>query len=637
MKTKRTVYLETIDLEEAKHQFKEHFSELYKSQNETIEAHKSLGRITSSPIYARLSNPHYNASAMDGIALNAAVTYGAHERNPVVLKEHLDFVYVDTGDLIPEHCNAVVMIEDVYPNDDGTVHIMRSAYPWEHVRVIGEDIAIGDMVLPSNHRIKAVDIGAILSAGLTTIDVRKQMKIGIIPTGSEIVSPGSDLKPGNIIDSNSYVFESMVLEAGGTPRRYDPVPDDRELLKQALLKAVEENDMVVINAGSSAGSEDYSADLIRELGSVYVHGIAIKPGKPTILGNIQGKAVIGIPGYPVSAYIAFRNFVIPFVHGTEVETGKELAEVILSKRIVSALKHKEFVRMKLGQVGDKLIGTPLARGAGVTMSLVKADGLLEIPKNVEGYEAGTKANVELIRPKETIVKAMVSIGSHDIIMDEINNLMKKQEDGYHLSSAHVGSLGGIMAIRRGETHIAPIHLLDEDSGQYNQSFIHKYLKNQDVLLIKGIKRWQGIYVQKGNPLAIKNLKDIAEADILFANRQKGSGTRTLLDYQLKMAGIDSSELIGYDHEFTTHTSVALAVKSGNSQTGLGIESVARKMELDFIPVALEDYDFILPKQYEETPVVQAFLKILESDTFKKKLEALGGYVYKGLEFIEIKQ
>ncbi len=621
---KRNIYLETIDMQAAK-TIIEHELRQNDHEKEQVSIFDALNRVTAEPIFAKISNPHYNAAAMDGIALDASVTYGAHERNPIVLEEGKDFDYVDTGDYIEPKHNAVVMIEDVYPEGAGRISIMKSSYPWEHVRVVGEDIAVGDMVLPSNHRISPVDIGAIISAGLTEVSVLKRKRVGILPTGTEIVNPGEDLSPGKIIDSNSRVFENMVLEAGGLPKRYEPVIDDRDLLRKAIIQLVEENDIVVINAGSSAGSEDYTVGLIRELGEVYVHGVAIKPGKPTIIGKIKGKAVVGIPGYPVSAFISFKEFVVPLIEQGERVKREKYVEAVLSKRIVSALKHKEYVRIKLGRVGEHLIATPLSRGAGVTMSLVKADGLLAIPKSVEGLEAGTKVLVERLHSMEQIEQAMVSIGSHDILMDHLNDMMAKDASGYSVSSAHVGSLGGIMAVKRGETHVAPTHLLDDKTGVYNVSFVNRYLKEEPVVLLKGIKRWQGLYVKKGNPFKVQGIRDLAEKNLIFVNRQKGSGTRTLLDYYLKKERLNGGEIQGYKNELTTHTGVALSVVSGNSQVGMGIQSVAKLMGLDFIPLALEEYDFIIPKRYLEEPRVKHFIETVKSDAFREKLEAMGGY------------
>lgn len=630
---KRNIYLETIDMQAAKAIIQRELRQ-NDHEEELVSIFEALNRVTAEPIFAKISNPHYNAAAMDGIALEASVTYGAHERNAVILEEGNDFVYVDTGDYIDSAYNAVVMIEDVYPEGEGRISIMKSSYPWEHVRVVGEDIAVGDMVLPSNHRISPVDIGAIISAGITEVSVLNRKRVGILPTGTEIVNPGEPLSPGKIIDSNSRVFENMVLEAGGLPKRYDPVIDDRDLLRNAILKLVEENDIVVINAGSSAGSEDYTVGLIRELGEVYVHGVAIKPGKPTIIGKIDGKPVIGIPGYPVSAFISFKEFVVPLIEQGEKVKREKTVEAVLSKRIVSALKHKEYVRIKLGRVGERLIATPLSRGAGVTMSLVKADGLLSIPKSVEGLEAGSAVLVERLHSLEQIEQALVSIGSHDILMDHLNDMMAKKADGYSISSAHVGSLGGIMAVKRGETHVAPTHLLDENTGEYNISFVNRYLKQEPVVLLKGIRRWQGLYVQKGNPFGVQGIQDLVEKDLIFVNRQKGSGTRVLLDYYLKKEKLDENAIQGFKNELTTHTGVALSVVSGNSHVGMGIQSVAKLMDLDFIPLALEDYDFIIPKRYLEEPRVKNFIKTVKSDAFRCKLEALGGYEIEQFRFVD---
>lgn len=629
------MYLQTVDMEEAERILKKEFIIGLHEDSEIISVFNCLNRITKEPIFAKISNPHYNASAMDGIALKAASTYGAHERNEITLCEGEDFMYVDTGDYIDPRFNAVLMIEDVVEKGDGKIGTFKSLYPWENVRVVGEDIACGDMLLPSNHTIRPVDIGALISGGIEELLVYRRKTVGIIPTGTEIVNPGEALKPGSIIDSNSRVFESMVKEANGIPKRYDPVPDDEEQLREAILKSVEENDITVINAGSSAGSEDYTVNLIRELGDVYIHGIAIKPGKPTIIGKIAHKPVVGVPGYPVSAYITFKTFVLPLLNPPIQGNEKEEVNVTLSKRIVSALKHQEIVRIKLGKVGDKRIGTPLNRGAGATMSLVNADGLLRIPKASEGYEAGENVKVELLKPLDRIDRSLVSIGSHDILMDHLNDFMTKTGGGYTISSAHVGSLGGIMAIKKGETHIAPTHLLDEETGIYNIGLIKRYLKERKVHLLKGMRRWQGFYVPKGNPRDIKEIEDLIVKDVLFANRQRGSGTRVLLDYFIKKGNFDCQLIRGYNKELTTHTGVALSVLSGNSDVGIGIQSVANLMGLDFIPIALEDYDFIIPEEHLNDPRVQYFLAQIQSKEFERYLKKLGGYELDGFQMSPI--
>jgi len=423
------------------------------------------------------------------------------------------------------------------------------------------------------------------------------------------------------------MFEAMVKAYGGIPRRYKPVPDEYELIKNKILDAIEENDIVVINAGSSAGTEDYTSKIIDEIGKLIVHGVAIKPGKPAILGKVKDKPIIGIPGYPVSAYVVFEAFVKPLIYkyqSCKVAKGQRV-DAVLSKRIMSSLKHLEFVRMKLGKVNGKLIATPLNRGAGVTMSLVKADGIASIPKNVEGIDAGEKIEVELLKDLDSINNTVVSIGSHDIIMDILANMIHERYRSNNLSSAHVGSLGGIMAIRRGEAHIAPVHLLDEKTGTYNTEYIKKYLKNIDTSLIKGVKRLQGLMVKKGNPKNINSIEDLTREDIIFVNRQKGSGTRILLDFNIKKLGIDISKIRGYDREMTTHMTVASAVVSETADVGLGIKSSAAAMGLDFIPIGEEEYDFVILSEFLKDEKIKRFIEILSSEEFGKKLLELGGY------------
>ena len=634
---KKKIFLNTMTIEEAYKKLFDSFDFNSIIRTELIPVSEALGRITADAIFAKISNPHYNASAMDGIAVRSDELAGIDERHPKILREKKDFIVVDTGDVIPKEFDSVVMIEDVFFHKEHEVEIREATFPYEHVRVIGEDIVVGEMLFTTGHKIRPMDIGALISGGISEILVYSKPKVGLIPTGTEIVEVGAELKPGDILDSNSHMFSAIVLESGGIPEIYKPVIDDEKLLEEAIMKAVNENDLVVINAGSSAGREDFTVGLIEKLGTLLLHGLSIKPGRPTILGIINGKPVIGVPGYPVSAYVVFMAFVDPLIRklANKELVEEEKIEVILTKRIVSSLKHEEFVRMKLGKVGDRLVGTPLNRGAGTTMSLVKADGLLTIPRNSEGYEAGEKVSVSLWKSKKSLNDTLVIIGSHDILIDYVQNALIKKGEDLLISSAHVGSLGGIMAIKRKEAHIAPIHLLDSETGAYNIPAIEKYLHNEKITLIKGIKRQQGLYVSKGNPLGIKGVDDISKNHYIFANRQKGSGTRVLFDYLLKQKNIDSSNIKGYEQELITHTSVALSVLSGNSHVGMGIESVAKLMNLDFIPIGEEDYDFLVPKELINLDQVQIFINFLMSKEFKELLNNLGGYRIEPIEIIEL--
>lgn len=624
----RNIYISNMEVEKALGLLNDRLKPFMNNRvEEEISTLDSLGRVSSKAVIALVSSPNYNASAMDGIAVKAKSTFAASESNPIRLKMTADFIYVDTGDPIIDPYDAVIMIEDVVPIDDSTVEIIKAASPWQDIRPIGEDIVANEMIIPSNHSIRPVDIAAILAGGVNTVKVYQKPKVGLIPTGTEIIEPGEPLELGKIIESNSRMFEGLVKEYGGEAVRYSPIPDDYQLLKQGIMKAVQQNDMVIINAGSSAGSEDYTVKLIAELGEVLVHGIATKPGKPAILGIVEGKPVIGIPGYPVSAYFVFENFAKPIIKGfvRQPIPAKDIAEAILSKRVVSSLKHKEYVRIKLGMVDNKLIATPLSRGAGATMSLVRADGILVIPQNSEGVEGGEVVKIELLKNIAEIKSTIVSIGSHDISMDIIANLIHQRNSTFSLSSAHVGSMGGIMALRRGEAHIAPIHLLDEATGKYNVDYIKRYLPNVEMALIKGLKRIQGLMVKRGNPKAIKDFKDLTREDIQFVNRQRGAGTRILLEYILSQKGISADNIFGYEREMTTHMAVAAAVSSGSADVGLGVLSAAKAMNLDFIPVGNEEYDFAIPVSYLKLPMIELFIDTLKSAEFAKELELLGGY------------
>lgn len=615
---KRNIYIENIDVDEAKISYYEKLN--IKPDWEEVDVLESLNRVTYEAIYARVSSPNYNAAAMDGILVKSSDTVGATEVNPKALVEDKDFIYINTGNPIKDSFDAVIMIEDVIELGEGKVQILNAAHPWQHVRPIGEDIVATEMIIPSRHKIRPIDIGALVSGGTKKVKVYKKPKIGIIPTGTEIIEDINRLETGKIIDSNSRVFEALVLENGGIPNRYSPMEDDYKKLKDAIKKAVEENDMLIIGAGSSAGSKDYTVSIIRELGEVMIHGVAMKPGKPTILGMIDKKPVIGIPGYPVSAYLVFDTFVTPLILkfiglDEEEDTFKE---AIISKKVTSSLKNRELVRINLGYVNDRLIATPLSSGAGVTMSLVKADGIAVIPQSLEGVDAGSTVNVKLLKSLKHIKETLVSIGSHDIIMDIVGDMMK-------LTSGHVGSMGGILSMRRGECHISPIHLLDMETGEYNVSYVKKYFPNQKMAIIKGVRRHQGLIVQKGNPKAINDFSDLTRDDVIYVNRQRGAGTRILLDYHLNKGNIDSLNIKGYDREMTTHMAVATAVKTGSATTGLGIYSAAKALDLDFVNVAYEDYDFLVPYNLLEDDRVKKFIEILMSDEFKERVESLGGY------------
>lgn len=620
-------FLTNVPLEQALNEYKKLLSQNgFGCGQEKIPVTESCGRITSHAVYAHICAPHYHASAMDGIALRAKDTFGATETTPVRLTKE-QFIVVDTGDLMPEGCDAVVMIEDVVWEEDGSVRLYGAAAPWQHIRQIGEDICAGEMILASYQKITPSAIGAMIAGGILEVDVCTQPVVGIIPTGDEIVSPVTDPAPGDILEFNGSIFSAMLKEWSAVPVLYPIVKDNFEEIKAMVEKALSQCDIVLLNAGSSAGREDFSSRVIAELGTVLYHGIAVKPGKPAILGCQGSKPILGVPGYPVSGIIVIEQILKPLLEqwNHTAADSPVYEEARLSRAVVSGLKYKEFVRVRLGYVNGELIASPLGRGSGVISSFMKADGMLEIPQETEGYETGAVVKVKLLRSKNELEHTLVAIGSHDPLLDELRDMIHTADNSLYMSSSHVGSMGGIMSVRRRENHIAGIHLLNETDGTYNISFLKKYFPQGGVKLVECVGRTQGIMVAKGNPLGISSMKDLQKSGLRYVNRQKGSGTRILLDYLCKKENLDTASIYGYEREEFTHTSVAAQIASGSADAGLGIYSAAMLYDLDFVPVCTEQYDLLIPDYAWDTPMVQKLLSILKSDAFRERLEKLGGY------------
>ena len=617
-------YLNNIPIEEALTLYLGRIREAVgERKTETVKTNEAFGRVLSKAVYAVICSPHYNASAMDGIAVKASETVNAAENEPLFLPEG-SFCVVDTGDATPDGYDAVIMVEDITEKDGGVL-IYASAHPWQNIRQIGEDICMGDMLAPSFTVLTPQLCGALLAGGVPEVECIKKPLFGIIPTGDEIVSPTSNPKKGEIIEFNSVIFSGMLKEMGADSKTYGIVPDKKALLTAAIKKAVEECDAVLVLAGSSAGRDDYTSEIIDSLGEVFVHGIAAKPGKPAVLGLIGKTPVVGIPGYPVSGIVVMNALVKPVA---DYLSGKATPEVpcitaVTARSIVSSLKYKEFVRVTVGKNKNGFFAQPLPRAAGVITSFTKADGILEVPQNAEGYEIGESVSIRLLRPVEDIENALIVTGSHDPLIDEIADLLKRSETPVRLCSSHVGSMGAVTAVRTHTAHLGGIHLLDTDSGAYNESYIQKYFPNGGARLVKGVGRIKGLMVKKGNPLNIKSFEDISIHR--YVNRQKGSGTRILCDFLVKKHGLDETGIEGYYTEEFTHTAVAAQIANGNADCGLGIYSAAKMYDLDFIEICVEEYDFLIDETAYDEDGVQAFLKILKSEEFKKRLNEMGGY------------
>ena len=626
----RDYYLSDIPLDEAIRKFGRALAEaggLQHTESERVPIDRANGRVTAEPVWAERSSPHYDASAMDGVAVRAADTVGASETSPLKLSVGDQAVWVDTGDPMPRDADAVIMVEDVQETDSETIEIYAPVSPYQHVRALGEDIAAAELVLPQSHRLRPHDLAACAAAGLTEVSVRVPPNVAIIPTGSELTPIGQSPKPGEIIEFNSLMLAAMVEEWGGAATRHAPVPDDFDLLVTAVSEAVSESDIVIVNAGSSAGAEDYTSKVVSHLGELVVHGVAIKPGHPLVLGVVDSKPVMGIPGYPVSAAVTCEKFIRPLIErmlGTP-EQPHERTQAVISRKVHSSLGEDEFLRVRLGRVGERTIAAPIQRGAGVVMSLVRADGIVTIPRFSEGVDAGEEVEVELLRPIESLESTVVAIGSHDVTLDLIASELRRVDPKMTLASSNVGSLGGLLALRRGEAHITGTHLLDEETGEYNVSFVRRYVPDEDIVLVTLVHRVQGLIVPPGNPKSIESLDDLTRGDVRFVNRQRGSGTRVLLDYLLREGGIELGDISGYGREEFTHLAVAAAVAGDVVDVGMGVLSAARALRMDFVPLSTERYDLAIPKQYYESALLEPVLSLIRSDDFKRKVDGLGGY------------
>ncbi|HWP98528.1 MAG TPA: molybdopterin biosynthesis protein [Syntrophomonadaceae bacterium] len=623
---KRKIYIENHPMDEARENFFHRVQETGFSSAavEKVRVLEAYGRISSGPVFARRSSPHYSASAMDGIAVKARETELANDLSPITLGPD-QFLEVDTGDYVPRQFDAVIMIEDVNFIDN-CVRIIKPAVPWQHVRSVGEDLVAHDMIIPGAYPLGPYEVASFITAGLETVSVIKRPVVAIIPTGSELVEKAEEnMQPGQIVESNSHMLAGLCQQWGAEVIRHPIVPDDRELLKTALAEMIPGADLIVMCSGSSAGSEDYTAGLLEEMGELLVHGLAIRPGKPAILGIIADKPFIGVPGYPISAQLVFTLFAKPLLYqkqGLPVPQPREV-EACISRKTASHMGVDEFVYVNLARIKDRCIAYPLNRGAGITTSLVKADGVVLLPRGQEGLMAGETCQVTMLH-EDLLQDTLVAIGSHDPSIDFLADQLRRTRR-IRLVSTNVGSMGGLVALARQEAHLAGIHLLDPESGEYNLSYLNRYLSQQPWLLVNLAYREQGLMVKKGNPLGIRGLDDLFREEVRFINRQKGSGTRILFDCLLSQQNRSSSDINGYTREEYTHLAVAASVKNDACDAGLGIYASARAMDLDYIPIAEETYDICLLPDLMDEKQLDALIETIKSPEFRNNLCRAGGY------------
>ena len=624
----REFYLETVSLDEAQGRWHKLWEELGlagRLATESIPVDEALGRVTAQPAFAAISSPHYHAAAMDGFAVRAEDSFGASESQPLRLAVPEQAAPVNTGEALPEGCDAVIKIEDVQ-QVGAEIEIIAAVPPWHDSRPVGEDIVVTEMVLPAGQRLRPVDLAGLLAAGLTQVEVKVRPKAVIFPTGGEIVQPGQPLRPGSIIEFNSRMLGGKLAELGCDWQVHPVLPDNPDQIAATLQQAAEEVDLVLIIAGASAGSRDFTSTALRQVGELIVHGVAIRPGKPTVLGKVGETPVVGVPGYSVSAALCFDLFVAPLVShllGTAAPQ-RETRKAISSRKVFSPAGMAEFMRVRLGVVEEKLIATPLGRGAGLIMSLVKADGLAHLPAFSEGVHAGGELEVELLRPWGEIAGAISMMGSHDLSLDLLDHYLRRRFPDSSLSSIHVGSLAGLRALKEGYCHLAGSHLLEEN-GDYNIGYIKQLFGDEPMVAVCLAGREQGFLVAPGNPQGITTWEELARPGVRFVNRQRGAGTRVLTDYELKKRGIDLQAIVGYEREVYTHLAVAAAVKSGEADVGVGVLAAARALEVDFVPLAKERYELVLRRRDLDSARLQALSGVLNSAEFQQELLALGGY------------
>ncbi|MFN2341559.1 MAG: molybdopterin biosynthesis protein [Halanaerobium sp.] len=620
-------YLDKISLADALNKLKNNFKD-FKIESEIIKTSEAEGRITVKGVKAKRSAPDYYASAMDGIAVKAQTTAGASERAPVDLEIGKDAYPVDTGDPIPEQFNAVIKIEEVNQIDDETYSIEKGVPPWNHIRSIGESAVKGNLLVTASHQLKDYDLGALLEAGITEVEVYKKPLVTIIPTGDELITAEETPKKGELVEFNSQMVRAALKKWGAEVKITEIIPDQRKLIAERFKKALKESQMVIILSGSSAGRGDYTIDILKDRGNILFHGVNIMPGKPLIAAEIEEKPVFGLPGYPLSAWLDNQLFIRELVYQLQGVQAPEFnqIEAELKRKVPSDIGLEEFLRVNLTVNSDnQYTAVPLKRGSSAMESIVKADGIMRIAENKEGLHPGDRAPVILLNERNKIKNNLLLIGSHDLSLDLIRNQLRQKNYNFDLKLQTVGSMAGLTALRRGESQIAGAHLLDPETGEYNTAHLKRFFKGEKLVVLNLVQREQGLYLKKGNPKNIKEINDLIKEDINYINRQRGAGTRVLFDYLLAQNNIAPAQIAGYEKEEFTHIAAAAAVGRGSADAALGIRAAAEVMEVDFMPLAEEKYELIFKEEILADSRIQNLIELLNQEEIKNKIEKLGGY------------
>jgi putative molybdopterin biosynthesis protein len=620
-------YLDKISLTDALEKLKNSFKNL-RTKSEKIKTIDSEGRVTVNSVLARRSAPDFYASAMDGIAVKAQKTAGASERAPIQLEIGSDAQTVDTGDPIPEQFNAVIKIEEVNQIDENYYSIEKGVPPWNHIRSIGESTVKGNLLVTASHKISDYDLAALLEAGISEIEVYKKPVVTIIPTGDELVTAEQNPKIGELVEFNSQMVKAALKKWGSEIKITEILADQKELIEKTLIKSVKESDIIIVLSGSSAGRGDYTIDILKRQGEILFHGVNIMPGKPIIAATVKGIPVFGLPGYPLSAWLDNHLFIRELIYLLQADEAPEFnqIEAEVKRKVPSEIGLEEFLRVNLiSEANNKFTAVPLKRGSSAMESMLKADGIMRIAENKEGFHPGDKAPVILLKEENKIKNNLLLIGSHDLSLDLIRNEIRKRNYKFDLKLQTVGSMAGLTALRRGESHLAGAHLLDPENGEYNISYLKRFFKGQKLLLVNLVYREQGLYLKKGNPKNIKNINDLTKTNINYINRQRGSGTRVLFDFLLSQNEIEPDQISGYEKEEYTHIAAAAAVGRGSADAALGIRAAAEVMDVDFLPLAEEKYDLIIKEENLDDPRINKLIELINEKEIKSEIEKLGGY------------
>jgi putative molybdopterin biosynthesis protein len=631
-------FLEVVSAAEARRRFEERIDRAPLGA-EPLPLADALSRVLAADVVAPVDAPPFDRANVDGFAVRAADTVGASPGTPkrLVLNAEVIASGVDpvievmagsataiaTGGVIPRGADAVVMIEqtELLENDAApAVALRRAAASGQYMSYAGSDIARGETLLRRGMRIGSREVGMLAACGLSTVEVVRRPRVAVLSTGDELVEPGRPLRPGGVYDSNGAIIAAAVAEAGGEAVPFGAYPDDEAQLEDAMRRALDSCDMVVLSGGTSKGAGDLSHRVVSRLGSpgILVHGVALKPGKPLCLAVIGDKPLVVLPGFPTSAIFTFHAFVAPIIRaraGLPREAARS-AQARVPVRIASELGREEFVLVSLIAADDGLIAFPTGKGSGAVTAFSQADGFLAIDALASALDADSEAEVTLIGETER-APDLVIMGSHDIALDVVVGALA--DHGFHARTIAVGSLGGVQAASRGECDLAPVHLVDPATGIYN-----KHLLAPGLALVPGWRRMQGFVFRSGDPRFEGRSADaalkaaLADPAVLMVNRNAGSGTRVLIDGLLRGA-----KPAGYANQPRSHNAVAAAIAQGRADWGIAIEPVARLYGLAFLAVAPEQYDFLLVEARRDRPAVRQFLEVLRDEPTRARIRALG--------------